>query len=427
MRLRTSARIPRLAASLPQTLAAAVLATISAVPLRVAFAQEQQGYPAGSGTPQPGPGAAATDTGAAGAPAPRRGALGWWTGTSLTTQATLTNNSNYGVSAEREGDLIIELTPSFSFNREGSRLRVNGFISLNMLAYVNGTQANEILPQASVLANLEAIENLFFIDASVIANQSFINPFLPRTEFSSTTNQYTYVQGRLAPYFKGNLGQNVSWLIRSDNTYTWNGQTDASLGNVYYVKNLGEIVRAPTPLGLTLRLTNDITRVQNQIQPDQTLNAGLAIVDYAFTPQFTFGLRGGYETTNYTLQETSGPIYGANLAWKPSPLTSLIGYWEERFYGPSYNFQASHRQRRVASSASFYRTISSYPQAAAANSGDWQPLGAARCDPDRAFPRSDRARQGGAGPYHAPRAPGVTARRGCHLQHEHQHPDRRQS
>ena len=109
-------------------------------------------------------------------------------------------------------------------------------------------------------------------------------------------------------------------------------------------------------------MTNDLTRIQNQIQPDQTLNSALAIFDYAFSPQFTFGLRGGYENTNYTREETAGPIYGANLAWKPSPLTSLIGYWEERFYGPSYQFEASHRQRRVASSASFYRTISTYQQ-----------------------------------------------------------------
>ena len=70
-------------------------------------------------------------------------------------------------------------------------------------------------------------------------------------------------------------------------------------------------MRAPTPLGLTLRLTNDLTRIQDQVQPDQTLNTALAIVDYAFTPQFTFGLRGGYENTTYTAIEEAGPIYGA--------------------------------------------------------------------------------------------------------------------
>ncbi len=99
------------------------------------------------------------------------------------------------------------------------------------------------------------------------------------------------------------------------------------------------------------------------MQPDQTLNTALAILDYAFTPQFTFGLRGGYENIDlHRRRRRPVRFTGANIAWRPTPLTSLVGYWEERFYGPSYQFEASHRQRRFASSASFYRTITTYPQ-----------------------------------------------------------------
>ena len=98
------------------------------------------------------------------------------------------------------------------------------------------------------------------------------------------------------------------------------------------------------------------------MQPDQVLNTGIATLDFAFTPQLTLGLRGGYETSTYTAEEVAGPIYGGNLAWRPTPLTSVVGYWEERFFGPSYQFEASHRQRRVATSASFYRTLTTYPQ-----------------------------------------------------------------
>lgn len=294
--------------------------------------------------------------------APNRGIQGWATEASFTAQATLTNNANYGESNVRAGDLVLEFVPALNFNRQGGRLKVDGYVALDMLGYVDGTQASSILPRANILANLEAIDNLFFVDASLFAGQSVENPFLPRSAYSSTNNLYTSTQARLAPYFTGKVGQYVNWQVRSDMTYTWTSQTDNPTGNAFYVRNLAEVVRAPTPLGLTLRLTNDLTRIQDQVQPDQTLNTALAIVDYAFTPQFTFGLRGGYETTTYTAEEVAGPIYGANLSWQPSPLTSLIGYWEQRFYGPSYQFQASHRQRRLASSASFYRTITTYPQ-----------------------------------------------------------------
>jgi uncharacterized protein (PEP-CTERM system associated) len=292
----------------------------------------------------------------------RRGVQGVWaTEASFTAQATLTNNANYGSSATRAGDLILEFIPGLSFNREGARLRVNGYVALDMQYYVDGTQVNSILPNANILANLEAIDNIFFIDASLFAGQSVVNPYLPSSATSSS-NLYTSTQARLAPYLASTIGPNIRWQIRSDNTFTWTSQTNDPLGNAYYVRNLAEIERVPTPFGLTLRLTNDVTRVDNQVQPDQTLNTALAIFNYAVSPQLTIGLRGGYEDTTYTAEEIAGPIYGGNLAWFPSPTTRLVGFWEERFYGPSYQFEFSHRMRRLASSASFYRTITTYPQ-----------------------------------------------------------------
>ena len=338
-------------------------------PIGVAWAQVTPGYPSGSGMPLPGPTGvpSGVPTGTPSgtgpeSPVARRGALGWWTEATLNSQATLTNNSNYGESTNREGDLILELTPALRFNREGARLRVNGFAAVDLLYYVDGTQASRALPQVDILANLEAVENLFFIDGSIVVNQDLVNPFLPRAEFSSANNQYTYAQARLAPYLQGQIGQNLSWLIRSDNSYTWTSQTDDPLSNAYYARHLAQLVRTPTPFGLTLQVSRDLTRIQNQLQPDQTLDTALAIFDYAVSPQLTVGLRGGYENTTYTAEETAGPIYGANIDWRPSPLSSVVGYWEQRFYGPSYQFQASHRQRRLASSASFFRTITTYPQ-----------------------------------------------------------------
>ena len=100
-----------------------------------------------------------------------RPGLGWWNEFSITTQATLTNNANYGTSGVREGDLILELIPTWNFHREGARLRVDGSVALDMLGYVNGVQVSSILPQANILANLEAIDNLFFVDASILVDQ----------------------------------------------------------------------------------------------------------------------------------------------------------------------------------------------------------------------------------------------------------------
>jgi uncharacterized protein (PEP-CTERM system associated) len=312
--------------------------------------------PGGGGFPQ-GQG------GPLGLAAPRTGNQGWVTEASVTAAVQATNNSNYGLgAAPREPDLILRFVPALRFNRSGDRLRVDGNVGLNMAGYVNNTQVSSILPFANVTANLEAIDNLFFVDGALLVQQFVENPFLPSSASTSTNNLYTSTQARLAPYLTGSFGPNVRWLIRSDNSYTWTSQANNPLGNQYFVQNTAQIDRTPLPFGVTLRLQNDLTRVQNQVQPDQELNTALAIFNYAFTPQFTAGLRGGYETTNYTTSETAGPIYGVNVAWYPSPRTSLVGFWEDRFYGSNYQVVASHRQRQVASSFAAYRTVATNPQ-----------------------------------------------------------------
>ena len=231
-----------------------------------------------------------------------------------------------------------------------------------MIGYADGTQTSRMLPYANVLANLEAIDQLFYIDAALQANQSLINPFLPRSDASSTFNKYTYVQGSVAPYLQGNFATNWRYLVRSDNSYTYTTQSDAGLDNAYHGRHRAEVARIATPLGGSLRVQRDVTQFDDLRNVDQELDVALATINYAFTPQFTAGLRGGYERTNYTRTEESGPIYGAELEWRPGPQTRVGGFWEHRFFGPSYQVGASSRLRRFATNLSASRYVTTYPQ-----------------------------------------------------------------
>jgi uncharacterized protein (PEP-CTERM system associated) len=286
----------------------------------------------------------------------------WMIAPSVETQATLTNNANYQTGAQREGDLIFSILPAINFSREGPKLRINGSASVNLIGYVDGVQQSRALPQANILANLEAIDRLFFIEAALLSNQEFLNPFLSQSDTDSTFNKYTYAQGRISPYFQGDFATNWRYLVRSDNTYTYTTQTEAALENSYYGRHVAEVVRTPTPLGGSLQVQSDVTRFSDESQGTQELNTALAIVKYAFTPQFTAGVRGGYERTNYTSDETSGPIYGVEFAWVPGPDTRLVGFWEDRFFGSSYQLDFSNRQRRLATNLSFSRLFTVYPQ-----------------------------------------------------------------
>lgn len=283
---------------------------------------------------------------------------------SVETKATLTNNANYDTGAQREGDLVFNVLPAINFSREGPQLRVTGSASVNLIGYADGTQTSRALPQANILANLEAIDRLFYIDAALLANQETLNPFLPQSDTDSTFNKYTYVQGRIAPYFKGDFATNWRYLVRSDNSYTFTTQTgtETALDDSYFGRHVAEIARASTPFGGSLRVESNVTKFSDDRVPNQTLDLARAIVNYQFTPQLTAGVRGGYERTNYTVQETSGPIYGAELAWAPNPDTRLAGFWESRFFGPSYQLDFSNRQRRLATNLSFSRSVATYPE-----------------------------------------------------------------
>ena len=286
----------------------------------------------------------------------------WVFDSSVEAQATLTNNANYQTGAQREGDLILSILPAINFSREGARLSINGSASLNLIGYVDGVQPSRTFPQANILATLEAVERFFFIEAALLANQEVLNPFLPQSDTDSTFNKYTYAQGRISPYFQGDFATNWRYLVRSDNSYTYTTQTEAALENSYYGRHVAEVVRAPTPLGGSLRVQSDMTRYTDERQGTQELNTALAIVNYAFTPQFTAGVRGGYERTDYTIDETSGPIYGVEVDWRPGPDTRLVGFWEDRFFGSSYQFDFSNRRRRLATNLSFSRLFTVYPQ-----------------------------------------------------------------
>ena len=102
----------------------------------------------------------------------------WTIDPSIEAQATLTNNANYGDSAQREGDLVFNILPAVRFLREGPRLRVAGAASLNMIGYADGTQTSRVLPRANVLANLEAIDQLFYIEAALFSQPGSIEPLL---------------------------------------------------------------------------------------------------------------------------------------------------------------------------------------------------------------------------------------------------------
>ena len=70
----------------------------------------------------------------------------------------------------------------------------------------------------------------------------------------------------------------------------------------------------------------------------------------------------GYERNEFTATESSGPIYGVGFIWRPSQRTNVVGDWEHRFFGSSYQFSFDHATPLSVWSVQASRSITSYPQ-----------------------------------------------------------------
>jgi uncharacterized protein (PEP-CTERM system associated) len=64
---------------------------------------------------------------------------------------------------------------------------------------------------------------------------------------------------------------------------------------------------------------------------------------------WTFGALVGAERSDLaSTQQTAGTTYGADVAWQPSPITSVQFNWQRHVYGDSHSLSIDHRMPRSA-------------------------------------------------------------------------------
>jgi uncharacterized protein (PEP-CTERM system associated) len=278
------------------------------------------------------------------------------------TRVNWTDNSSFDGQGQTQGDTIFELIPSLGLRGEGRRFRITGTISLDALAYLNHTRSNRVLPTVDLTANLEAIEQYFFIEAGVVARQEADDVFAPRPNSGSDFNTVTSTQYRVVPTFQSHLGSDVDLRLKSFNSWFQVGGGTSEAGGAYLGEHTLTIERKPAPLGWTFEAERSATRFESSLVPSGITDSVRLGPRYAVTPNFTVGLHGGYEKTTLVVTDQEQVIYGADLQWRPSERTDLSGLWEERFFGASWHATFTHRMPRVAWTIGFSRDVETLPQ-----------------------------------------------------------------
>jgi uncharacterized protein (PEP-CTERM system associated) len=276
---------------------------------------------------------------------------------SATAGATGTYNHYVGAGQPEDG-FVACLTASLAIHSgEGGRLKLNGTLGASQFLCTGG-QGNSFAPAANLAANLEVIDKFFFIDATANVSETFITPFGPQPAnlTVSTNNRYVSQAYSVSPYIQGVIAPNISYSLRDDNVWTPSstfGDSSVKPPTTYYNNLTGQMSSTAGYWGWTLDYSRQYYDNGLTGGPS-TLQTAHAIGSYRFDPQLSLSLRSGYERDKFSMAPTEqGIIDGAGMNWRPTARTSVDGYWEHHFFGPSYSAQLSHRLPNVALSATF--------------------------------------------------------------------------
>ena len=281
---------------------------------------------------------------------------------SISAQVEATNRVNVDPGAEKQSDIVTQITPRFTIDERGAHSSIIGTVALPIVLYARNSGNNDVRPEVALIAHREVVPQFFFVDASASVSQQYVSAFGPRpTDVTSATNNRNTAQSyRVSPYFRGQAANDISYELRDNNDWTIANGIVGSADRAYTNEVLGRIERRPQPFGWAA----DYDRLDTRFTGSQPLitESERGRLRWSPTPEWQLAAIAGYEDNRYPLASYSGAIYGLEAKWRPSNRTNVDTVWEHRFFGSSYHVGIEHRLPLSVWSLSASRDITTYPQ-----------------------------------------------------------------
>ena len=268
----------------------------------------------------------------------------WTFSSGANASLTLTNNVALAPPGQQQADAVLALSVPLGLHRDGPRVKLQADYVPTVFLYAKNNDANYVQNYLRGLMSVEAIDDFFFVDAIAKILPGYISPVLARPESgaSITQNQTQQTTLGVSPYIRHGSDTDWNYLIRNDNYWT-----------VYNTSGLSNSVTNAMSADLVspaarLRYGFDYAYLYTGFEtPPTSYNQEVGRVRpiVTVTPRLNVSARLGYETNDYSPTNRSGPVYGAGARWTPTPRTTLDGFLEHRFFGPSYRLDLSHRTR----------------------------------------------------------------------------------
>lgn len=280
-------------------------------------------------------------------------------------QTRLTWTDNVGASSDKESDWIAELAPGINISRQSGR--VSGLLNaqLRNVGYANDTGRNTSYLALQGSGQVEAIENLFFVDVDANISRSNLSAFSGRSgnddlnvDEDNETRSWS-----IGPRLEFRLGASTQGSIRYLSRWLQSG------GNAISNQRFDEwAAQASSPtatrvFGWGLDFRRSSTEYDDSISRNVTEEIGRATLFINVTPQFRLRAIGGHESNDYANSSgESGTIYGGGVDWNPTERTAFSGTMEERVFGTGYDLSFKHRAARSTWDLSYVKDFSSSAQ-----------------------------------------------------------------
>lgn len=259
----------------------------------------------------------------------------WKLSASVSAKETYTDNVALSPKANAKSDWITEITPTFSAEKNGARLKVKADYSYQTLVYANDATRNTNYHQLDAKANAELFKNEVFLDTTASIRQAATNPQgAVGTDNSSATGNVTNVQSfSLSPYWlhRFNTFANLNArLTLSDVSYsgsTFQGSTNIST-------NLG-LASGPDFGKFSWALNYSDSKLDYSERPDSSFTSTSVTVGYLVTPRIRWSVTTGYEKADFphTGPAPEGTFWGTGVTWDISERSKLDVGISDRYYG----------------------------------------------------------------------------------------------
>jgi|GEM_PF-939153 len=322
----------------------------------------------------------------------------WHVGPSLKVASTYSDNIDLDPNAE--SDLVLEVSPGISVNREGRRLSVNLDYNLQNLVYQDNSDLDTSNHRLSADLNSEILTDTLFLDFNSSISQQLTSRRASGSSdaISGSGNFSDVFTYSISPYWQQRLGDVADFELRytydrvksDDSVGSGNDDSDSN-GVSFDIKNGTATGRINWNISHDSQQVSyddgdksdtESTNARIGYQLTQSFNAFISGTDednefsgdrgddnpedstygagFTWTPSQDFSLTALYNKRSDPRPDEDETFASGDVFWAPTARTDINFGFGSRFFGDTYNASVNHRTRWTRWNFSYDEGVSDF-------------------------------------------------------------------